>query len=54
MNLPDLPDMMAAGMGLTQALAFWSRMMNSPAREQTDWWAEIRREVSPASVSRLQ
>lgn len=41
-KLPDLPDMMAAGMGLTEALAFWNLMMNSPYRGSTDWWHKMR------------
>jgi hypothetical protein len=41
-NLPDLPDMMAAGMGLTEALAFWSRMMNSHEHDSADWWHKMR------------
>jgi hypothetical protein len=36
-SFPDLPDMMAAGMGLTEALAFWSRMMNSADRDSVGW-----------------
>jgi hypothetical protein len=27
-KLQDLPDMTGAGMGLTEALAFWNEMMN--------------------------
>ena len=56
-RLPDLQDMMAAGLGLTAALAFWNRMMNAPDRTTTDWWAELRRSVTPscgASGSLLQ
>jgi hypothetical protein len=41
-GLPDLPDMMAAGMGLTEALAFWNLMMNSPYRDSADWWHNMR------------
>jgi hypothetical protein len=52
-NLPDLPDMMAVGMGLTEALAFWSRMMNSPERDNTDWWQESGIPLEPAgSIAR--
>jgi hypothetical protein len=40
-RLPDLPDMMKVGMGLTEALAFWNQMMNAPDRDQRDWWEEI-------------
>jgi hypothetical protein len=28
-QLPDLEDMLSAGMGLTETLAFWNEMMNS-------------------------
>lgn len=48
-RLPDLPDMIAVGIGLSEALAFWNRMMNSPQREKTDWWAEMRRQAIPSS-----
>jgi hypothetical protein len=41
-KLPDLPDMMGAGMGLTEALAFWNLMMNSPDRDIADWWQKMR------------
>ncbi len=36
--LPDLPDMMKAGMGLTEALAFWNKMMNAPGNSSENWW----------------
>jgi hypothetical protein len=38
MRLPDLPDMMAAGMSLTQALAFWNYMKNTSERSPEEWW----------------
>jgi hypothetical protein len=41
-RLPDLPDMLAMGMGLTDALAFWSEMMNSPKKPANHWWEQIR------------
>ena len=41
-RLPDLPDMMEAGMSLTEALAFWSRMMNSSTRNPEFWWMELK------------
>jgi hypothetical protein len=31
-KLPDLPDMMPLRMGLTDSLALWNEMMNSPGR----------------------
>ena len=36
-ELPDLPDMQRASLGITEALAYWSEMMNSP-----DSWSEMR------------
>lgn len=47
-RLPDLPDMMALGMGLTEALAFWSEMKNSPQRPVSYWWDQIRVRTSEA------
>jgi hypothetical protein len=41
---PDLRDMEAAGMGLTESLAFWNEMMNSPDRP-IDWWDEMHARV---------
>jgi hypothetical protein len=38
MPLPDLPDMMKAGMGLTEALAFWNKMMNTHKHTPEFWW----------------
>lgn len=52
-NIPDLPDMLEAGMGLTQALAFWSRMMNAPDRGERDWWREMRAEANRTSSRTL-
>jgi len=45
---PDLPDMMARGMGLTEALAFWNEMMNSPQKPTSYWWKLLtkRREMN--------
>jgi hypothetical protein len=43
-RLPDLPDIMAAGLGLSDALAWWSAMMNTPGRPCSEWWAELREE----------
>jgi hypothetical protein len=40
-KLPDLSDIMASGMGLTEALAFWNEMMNSPDRNLDYWWGQI-------------
>jgi hypothetical protein len=41
MKLPDLPDMVNAGMGLTEALAFWNYMMNTPGHPAEYWWARL-------------
>jgi len=45
-RLPDLPDMLAMGMGITQALAFWNEMMNSPLKPISYWWDQIRIKTS--------
>jgi hypothetical protein len=41
-RLPDLPDMQAAGMGLTEALAFWGKMVNTPGHPPSYWWDAVR------------
>jgi len=41
-SLPDLPDMIDCGLGLTEALAFWSRMMNQPQVPAREWWEKLR------------
>jgi hypothetical protein len=48
-RLPDLPDRMAAGMGLMEALAFGSRMVNTPGHPPTFWWDAVKayRAASP-------
>jgi len=43
LGLPDLNEMLAAGIGITEALAFWNEMMNSSSQEPGFWWAEMRR-----------
>jgi hypothetical protein len=35
-KFPDLPEIMAAGFGLTEALAVWSRMVNTPGLTPED------------------
>lgn len=40
-KLPDLPDIMDAGLGLTEALAWWSFMMNQRDRTPLRWWCEL-------------
>jgi hypothetical protein len=40
--LPELPNMLAMGMGITEALAFWNEMMNSPQMPASYWWDQIR------------
>ena len=44
-RLPDLPDIMAAGYGLTDALAWWSRMMNTPGHSASYWWQVLKGEI---------
>ena len=52
-RLPDLPDMMAMGMGLTEALAFWNEMMNSPQKPTSFWWDQIRVRTSVTTAPAL-
>jgi hypothetical protein len=40
-KLPDLPDIMAAGYGLSEALAWWSAMMNARDRTPQLWWDKL-------------
>jgi hypothetical protein len=47
-GLPDLPDIQAAGMGLTEALAWWSRMKNTPGHPAAYWWQKLREFEAPA------
>jgi hypothetical protein len=35
-ELPDLPEMMEAGFGLTDALAIWSKLQNAPRLSGTE------------------
>ena len=35
-DYPDLPEIMAAGFGLTEALALWSQFQNSPGKTADD------------------
>lgn len=49
--LPDLPDMMAAGMCLTEALAFWHVMTSAPAQPPQYWWDVLLVRREPASNS---
>lgn len=51
-ELPDLPDMQRAGLGITEALAYWSDMMNSPDRDLTDWWADLARIATKRQINR--
>ena len=39
---PDLPEMVEAGMTLTEALALWGRMMRDPDRTSERYWAIVR------------
>ena len=52
--LPDLPDMMHSGIGLTEALAFWNQMMNSSNRTPEYWWAQLRKFADPQTGPTLQ
>lgn len=54
MKYPDLPDIMAAGLGLTEALAWWSHMMNTPGRSPDFWWQELRILSAKATAESLQ
>ena len=51
-RLPDLPDMAAEGIGITDGLAFWSEMMNSPDRSPQYWWDEMKRRAVILARSR--
>jgi hypothetical protein len=37
-SLPDVPDMVDAGLPLWAAFALWSEMMSSEKRDATYWW----------------
>lgn len=39
---PDLDDIMGEGVGLTDALAFWSHYMATPPAQRGDWRDELR------------
>lgn len=52
----DLPEIMDAGLGLTEALDFWSRVQNDPLMSDDDARAELQamREsvvIQPAAAS---
>ena len=42
MRLPDLDDMLKAGMTLSEALAFWNRMMGRQDIPAKEWWKQLR------------
>jgi hypothetical protein len=42
MKKPDLPDIMDAGFGLTEALAWWNEMMRDPQRPTAYWWEKLK------------
>jgi hypothetical protein len=50
-GLPDLPDIQAAGMGLTEALAWWSNMKNKPGHPAAYWWQRLREYQSAKDAS---
>ncbi len=41
-SLPDLDDMLMAGMSLTEALAHWHRMMSGLDRGADYWWETLK------------
>lgn len=41
-DLPDLPEMIDSGLSLTEALAFWSRMMAKPGMQPQEWWDRLK------------
>lgn len=41
---PNLPDIMDAGFGLTDALAWWAAMMREPQRPAAYWWKKLKSE----------
>lgn len=41
-ELPRLDDIMAAGFGLTDALAWSNEMMNTPGHAPAFWWEQLR------------
>jgi hypothetical protein len=41
-ELPDLPDIREAGLGVTAALAWWSKMVNTPHLPPSYWWDQLR------------
>jgi hypothetical protein len=48
-ELPRLRDIMRAGFGLTDALAWWSMMMNTPGHDAAYWWKRLSQAGRPAS-----
>ena len=40
-SLPDVPDMVEAGMPLWAAFELWSKMMASNYRDPTYWWRRV-------------
>ena len=51
-KIPDLPDLQRAGMGITEALAYWNAMMNAPDRDATDWWADLAQYMRRREINR--
>ncbi len=51
---PTLAQICDAGMGITEALAFWNELANQPDLTAVQWWAELRRRVSARRGSRVQ
>lgn len=51
---PDLTDIMAAGYGLTDALAWWNKMMNAPGHDAEFWWLQLDRHYEQFSQECLK
>lgn len=40
---PDLPEIMAFGLGVSEALRFWNQMMNAPEVPISAFWTSLER-----------
>jgi hypothetical protein len=52
-RLPDVPDIIAAGFELTDALKWWSVMMNTPGHPPIFWWELLRDDEEANLLHRL-
>ncbi len=50
MPLPSIDDMLAAGLSLPEAFAFWAEMMSRPDSPPSHWWGELRTISSQSSL----